>query len=78
MPGFAWPKKRNYERTIEMKLTTEQEQKLRELCRADTPNAEIAHILGIPLNEVYVNRSRLGITRAKCGFITPPQKVADK
>ena len=78
MPGFAWPKKRNYERTIEMKLTTEQEQKLRELCRADTPNAEIAHILGIPLSEVYANRSRLGITRAKCGFVTPPQKVAAK
>lgn len=61
-----------------MKLTTEQEQKLRELCRADTPNAEIAHILGIPLSEVYANRSRLGITRVKCGFVTPPQKVAAK
>lgn len=54
-----------------MKLTTEQERKLRELCGVDAPNAEIASILGILPSEVYANRSRLGITRAKCGFFGP-------
>ena len=48
-----------------MKLTTDQENKLTEMCFAEVSNKEIAKELGIELKDVHAARSRLGITIPK-------------
>lgn len=53
-----------------MKITKVQEDQLRELAFAGTPNKAIAATMDIPLTEVHAHRSRLGITRAKVAQAT--------
>lgn len=48
-----------------MKWSDEQTAKLRELCFAEVPNAEIAKQFGVPVTEVHSKRSQLGITIPK-------------
>lgn len=53
-----------------MKITKVQEDQLRELAFAGTPNKAIAATMDIPLTEVHAHRSRLGITRDKVAAAT--------
>jgi hypothetical protein len=48
-----------------MKLSNEQELRLREMCFERKSNKEIATELGIELTDVFAARSRLGITIPK-------------
>lgn len=48
-----------------MKWTKDQTDHLKELCMAETPNADIALRMGIPIAEVYNKRSDLGLTIPK-------------
>lgn len=49
-----------------MKWTTEQIDRLKELCMAGMSNKDIAAELGIEIKYVYAKRSQLGITIDKC------------
>lgn len=59
-----------------MKWTPEQIEQLRKMAFAGTANADIASVLHKSLSDIYAERSKLGITRAKVAAASGKEPIS--